>query len=961
MATPSDVKFIFGKALELASTAERAAYLDQACGEDVALRAELEGLLEALANVGQFMSHPVGPLHGSAVSNEREETIGAPIGPYKLLQKLGEGGMGTVFLAEQEQPVKRSVALKVIKAGMDSRQIIARFEQEREALAMMDHPNIARVLDAGTTDLGRPYVVMELVKGISITRFCDQERLTPRERLELFIPVCHAVQHAHQKGIIHRDLKPSNVLIALYDGRPVPKVIDFGVAKAIGRTMAERTLFTEVGVLVGTMEYMAPEQAELNNLDIDTRADIYSLGIILYELLTGAPPFTSKQLQEAGFAEMLRFIKEVEPPKPSTKLSSSEELPSIAATRKLEPKSLTKLVTGELDWIVMKCLEKERGRRYDAANGLARDIQRYLDDEPVEAGPPSRGYRLRKFLKRNKAPVLAVSIIFLLLVGGIVGTTLGLMRERRAKETAEKRLVQIEKGIDAMGSIFADLDPQAEEKEGRPLRAILGDRLDQTAAELDGEAIGDPLVVAKLQDRLGATYLGLGHAAKAESLFTKARATRAAELGADHPLTLASANHLAVAFEAVGKRSEAIDLFEQVRDAQVKKLGADHLDTLGTMHSLGVAYWFAGRPIEAIALLEPVRDAQVKKLGDDHPDTLGTVGSLAGAYLAAGKKSEAVALSEHVRDALVKKFGDDHPRSIDALHNLSGVHNGAGNMRKSLALMEEARDAIVPKLGPEHPRSLKFLNSLAWNYRAFGRTAEAIALAERVRDAQVMALGARHPSTIFTLYNLALAYQADGKREQALALFQQAAVGVEKLKFAHGHAGVIIRDLCKCHEQLKQYDEADVWRRKWLAAVKERDGPESSTYVGTFSALGASLLQRKKHADAEPILRESLAINRKMRPNDGTTYYIQSLLGSALLGQQKFADAKPLLLQAYQGMKNSQQEVGPQHSASALKARLIETIEFLVAVYEATGDNAEADRWKKELETRKQVDKDGNK
>ncbi|TMQ33710.1 MAG: serine/threonine protein kinase, partial [Planctomycetota bacterium] len=291
------------------------------------------------------------------------------IGPYKLLQKLGEGGMGTVYMAEQEHPIKRRVALKIIKAGMDSARVIARFEQERQALALMDHPNIAKVLDAGTTQDGRPYFVMELVKGIPITKFCDQERLTPKERLELFIPICHAVQHAHQKGIIHRDLKPSNVIIAFYDGKPVPKVIDFGVVKAIEQKLTERTMFTEVGQMVGTLEYMAPEQAELNNLDIDTRADIYALGVILYELLTGGPPFTGHELRSVAFTQMLRMIREVEPQKPSTKLSSSEQLASIAAKRKLEPAKLTKLVSGDLDWIVMKALqeaqsERTRARRY---------------------------------------------------------------------------------------------------------------------------------------------------------------------------------------------------------------------------------------------------------------------------------------------------------------------------------------------------------------------------------------------------------------------------------------------------------------------------------------------------------------------------------------------------------------------------------------------------------------------
>src|SRR5581483_1401197 len=316
------------------------------------------------------------------------ERVGTLIGPYKLLQQIGEGGMGAVFMAEQTQPVQRKVALKIIKPGMDSRQIIARFEAERQALALMDHPHIAKVLDAGTTQTSRPYFVMELVRGAPITQYCDEHRLTPRERLALFVPVCQAVQHAHLKGIVHRDLKPSNVLIAMYDGRPVPKIIDFGVSKAIGFKLVERTLFTEFGSVVGTLDYMSPEQAEPGQLDIDTRSDIYSLGVLLYELLTGTTPLQRNRLKEAALLELLRMVREEEPPKPSTRLSTTEQLPSIAANRGLEPKKLSALVRGDLDWIVMKCLEKDRRRRYETASGLARDIERYLEEEPIEARPP---------------------------------------------------------------------------------------------------------------------------------------------------------------------------------------------------------------------------------------------------------------------------------------------------------------------------------------------------------------------------------------------------------------------------------------------------------------------------------------------------------------------------------------------------------------------------------------------
>jgi serine/threonine protein kinase/Flp pilus assembly protein TadD len=373
------------------------------------------------------------------------ERLGTLIGPYKLLQQIGEGGMGTVYLAEQTVPVKRHVALKVIKAGMDSRQVLARFGAERQALALMDHPNIAKVLDAGATDTGRPFFVMELVKGVPITRFCDDRRLTLRERLQLVIPVCLAVQHAHQKGIIHRDLKPSNVVIGLYDGKPVPKIIDFGVAKATGAKLTEATLFTGFGQVVGTPEYMSPEQAQLENVDIDTRSDIYSLGVLLYELLTGTTPLQRKVTPATAFLEVLRIIREDDPPRPSTRLSTIEELPTIAANRGLEPRKLRGLVRGELDWIVMKALEKDRNRRYETAIGLARDLQRYLADEPVQACPPSRTYRLRKLAWRNKGAFAAASAMAILLLLTVITLAVSNSWIRREQARTKREKVRAEK------------------------------------------------------------------------------------------------------------------------------------------------------------------------------------------------------------------------------------------------------------------------------------------------------------------------------------------------------------------------------------------------------------------------------------------------------------------------------------------------------------------------------------
>ncbi len=441
---------------------KRAAFLEQHCAADD-LRQRVLVLLHAHDNPGDFLGQ--GPVPGGTTVDQHRlgEGPGSRVGPYKLLQRIGEGGMGTVFMAEQTEPVRRMVALKVIKPGMVSGQVIARFEAERQALAMMDHPNIARVLDAGTTDSGLPYFVMELVKGVPITKYCDEHRLTPQKRLALFIPICRAVQHAHQKGVIHRDLKPSNVLVALYDGRPSPKVIDFGVAKATGQKLTDKTLFTDFGAVVGTLEYMSPEQAELNQLDIDTRSDIHALGVLLYELLTGTTPLSRKRLRAAALLECMRIIREEEPPKPSTRLSTTEELASIAAKRGLEPKKLSGLMRGDLDWIVMKCLEKDRNRRYETANGLGMDLERYLADEPVLASPPTARYRLTKFARKYRKALVTVAAFAIILVVGMVSTTLFAIWATLAEHEANRQRIASDEAKREAGQAKIEADKQRDE------------------------------------------------------------------------------------------------------------------------------------------------------------------------------------------------------------------------------------------------------------------------------------------------------------------------------------------------------------------------------------------------------------------------------------------------------------------------------------------------------------------
>jgi eukaryotic-like serine/threonine-protein kinase len=720
---------VFQAAVEGQAPEQWDAYLDQACAGDEQLRRDVALLLKAHAErEGPLDRGAFGAGRASADAPEAEPPS-REVGPYRLIQQLGEGGMGAVWMAQQTEPVKRLVALKLIKAGMDSRQVIACFEAERQALALMDHPNIAKVLDAGTTTAGRPYFVMELVKGVPITRYCDEHRLTPRERLGLFVDVCRAVQHAHQKGVIHRDLKPSNVLVALYDGEPVPKVIDFGVAKAAGQELTERTLVTGFGAVVGTLEYMSPEQAELNQLDIDTRSDIYSLGVLLYELLTGSPPLDRTRLREAALLEVLRLIREEEPPTPSARLSTTDELPAVAAQRGLEPRKLSGLLRGDLDWVVMKALAKDRNQRYATAKELADDVERFLDDRPVQARPPTFGDRLRKWGRRHRALVRSAAALAALAVAALAVGALLL----RAKNDELARANAQEREARARADTNFDL-----------AREGINEFLHKVTEDRDLQTRGDFTPLRK--KLLGSAVPFLEKLVQQEPGSDRVEAQRAWAYG-----------HLGLVHQQTGETEQALADVEQMR-AILERLAHDHPDETAHRRDLAQAHTNRGallrelhRPEEALAAY-----GQSQALWD---------GLAAGAPL---------------NDAELAK---NHVNRGNVLKDLGRRDEAVADYRAALAIF----DQVVPG-APQYRReqAITWVN-LANVLRELGRRDEALDLLSQATRAQEAA-GAAGSDDPFAREDLAVTQTVRGnllrdlgRREEALAAFREVRAGLARL------------------------------------------------------------------------------------------------------------------------------------------------------------------------------------
>ncbi len=710
------------------------------------------------------------------------EQAGDTVGPYTLLEVLGDGGFGRVWRAAQSEPIRREVALKVIKPGMDSQQIIRRFEGERRTLALMEHPNIAGVLDAGTTDDGRPYFVMELVRGVPVTDYCDRNRLGLRERLELFVPICHAVHHAHQKAILHRDLKPSNILVAEVDGQAVPRVIDFGIAKALAGDAggAEGGVgMTLQGVILGTPQYMSPEQAGAAP-DLDTRSDIYTLGVILHELLTGRTPLGAETLRQAGLAEVLRLVREAEPRHPSTVVEAHGAATEEAAQRRgTTAARLRRSVSGELDWIVLRALEKERERRYDSAQALADDLEHYLRDEPVRAGPPSRRYRLRKFLRRNKGRVAAAATVALSLVAGMVlslwwAHQAGIARraaehQRAAAEAALVRETEARKEAEETSGFLAMvLESPDPVRNGRTI--TVAELLDRAAAGLDARLAGQAYRRAVLHRTLARTYQGLGLDQKAVGQLETVRDFCLSAYGPEHPNTLAAMNDLATGYRHAGRRDEALKLQEEVLEKSRRILAPDDPCTLAALTNLAASHADAGRRDEALQLQEEVLEKSRRTLGPDDPETLLAMRSVAGSCFETGRIDEALRVQQELLERSTRTLGADHLFTLRAAHHLAVGYRKAARLDEAAGLQQQALENIRRVLGPDHPDTHLAMANLAVVCAGVGRLDEAVKWSQDLLAARRRVPGPGHPDLKGSLTNLAALLDKAGRNQEAEAV-----------------------------------------------------------------------------------------------------------------------------------------------------------------------------------------------
>jgi len=771
--------------------------------------------------------------------------VAQTIGPSRPPEKSGEGGRGEVWVAEQQKPIHRRVALKLIKAGMDTKQVIARFESERQALAMMDHPAIAKVFDAGETEDGRPYFVMEYVQGIPITTYCDQNRLTTQERLELFRHVCEGVQHAHQKAIIHRDLKPSNILVAIQDGKAVPKIIDFGVAKATAQSLTERTMYTELGMLIGTPEYMSPEQAEMTAQNVDTRTDVYSLGAILYELLVGALPFDPKELRRAGYDEIRRKIREEDPPKPSTRLSTMGDASTVQAhNRRMESPSLIRQIRGDLDWITMKTLEKDRTRRYGSPSELAADIDRYLHHQPVVACPPSTLYKTKKFVRRHRVGVGVAATLAILVIAFSVTTAIQARRIARERDRANQEAEASRQVSDFLTGLFKVSDPSEARGNSVTAREILDKGADKIGRELQGQ----PIVQGKLMNTMGFVYQSLGLYDPAQTLLEKALETRIKTLGPEHPAVAETLSNLGTVVWRKGDLARAKSLQEQALGIREKRLGPESKEVASSLHNLGNLNWSQGNYKEARRLLERSLAIREKVLGPEHEDVATTLNSLGAIAYKEGDFKRAEELWERTLAIREKTLGPDHPYVAQSLNNLAIVHTYTGDPKGAVPLLKRVVQIQEKVLGPKHPDLAAGLMNLGDAISESGDPIGAKPYLSRAVAIQEAA-GPGNPELARFLDKLAFVTLKENDVREAQRLYERSlALRQKALGPKHPEVAESLCGLADCAFQSGRLQEAETLYGRALAIARKPDG---SYYPGAYNVLkGFAALLRATHREA---------------------------------------------------------------------------------------------------------------
>jgi serine/threonine protein kinase/tetratricopeptide (TPR) repeat protein len=905
---------------------KRAAFLAEACRDDAELRREAESLISNAT------------ISAATLNDPPDELAPKVIGHYHLLQKIGEGGMGEVWLAEQKEPVRRRVALKLVKAGMNTREVMARFESERQALALMEHPAIAKVYDAGSTSQGAPYFVMEYVAGVPITEYCDNHQLSIKERLELFMQVCEGVRHAHQKAVIHRDLKPSNILVMEVDERAAPKIIDFGVAKALSQKLTLHTIFTSVGSLVGTPEYMSPEQALSSGEDVDTRTDVYSLGIIFYELLAGAPPI---ELRRVAFDEYLRRLREEDPPKPSTKVRTQDAATSseLARRRQTEPATLMKQIGGDLDSIALKALEKDRSRRYGSAGDFAADIARYLRHEAVLAVPPSAGYRARKFANRHRWGLVMSCAFAVVLTAAAVISIRQSLRANREAAVAEAVNDFLRNDLLAQASAATQSGPTTKPDPDLKVRTAL----DRAAAKIGGKFDRQPEVEAAIRDTIGRTYLDLGLYPEARKQLERALELYRRVWGSKNPKTLGALRGVGRAVYLQGQYPEAAALLSQALETQQQVLGPEHPDTLSLMHLLANTYYEQGKYAQSEASHKHILEVRQRVLGPEHRDTLASIRSLALVYYLEGKYDDSIALLTPLLETERRVLGPEHPDTLNSMNNLAMDYSQQRDYARAEALFSRTLEIRLRILGPEHSATLSSMHNLANLYLREGKYSQAEPLFTQTLETQRKILGSSHASTLMSMETLANTYASLNKYANAEALFaqtleiQQRVLGPE-----HPDTLVTLSDFAFMYLREGKYSQAETYAVQALAAKRHTLGSDNADTMDSAGDLGLAYVSQGKFVESEPLAREVFTFFAKNQPDGWVRFRTESLLGASLAGLKKYAEAEPLLTEGYQGLVARKDRMSITDGYYRDRAH-----EWLMQLYRALGKREKLEEWSK--------------